>query len=74
VWETSSPPSEDTTPENTSYGVRVGRERWFVKHSPDADGRLHLESAVRFHAAVRHPAIVPLRATLTSRDGFAVDG
>jgi len=57
---------------NTSYGVSVAGERWFVKHASDAAAVAMLENAVRFHAAVRHPAIVPLAATLRTRDGLAL--
>ena len=44
----------------TSYGVDDGSGRWFVKVAYDADVG-QLRSAERFHAAVSHPAIVPLR-------------
>ena len=57
---------------NTSYGVAVAGERWFVKHASDVAPIAVLENAIRFHAAVRHPAIVPLAATLRARDGLAL--
>jgi serine/threonine-protein kinase len=43
----------------TSYGVDDGDDRWFVKAAYDADVD-QLRSAERSHAAVAHPAIVPL--------------
>ena len=57
---------------NTSYGVAVGGDRWFVKHAADADAIRELESAVRFHAAVRHDAIVPLAGVIEAADGLAL--
>jgi serine/threonine-protein kinase len=57
---------------NTSFGVDVGGERFFVKHTGDPRALVHLHSAVRFHGAVRHPAIVPLIGTVASGDGFAI--
>lgn len=45
---------------NTSWGVRIGDDRWFVKYAPHTEGAMWLRSAKRFHAAVKHPAIVPL--------------
>lgn len=49
---------------NTSWGVRVGHDRWFVKFAPHTEGGMWLRSAKRFHAAVNHPAIVPLQRLL----------
>jgi serine/threonine-protein kinase len=45
---------------NTSWGVRIGDDRWFVKYAPHMEGVVWLLTAQRFHAAVRHDAIVPL--------------
>lgn len=45
-----------------SYGVAVDAERWFVKTSTTPSARRALGRAVAFHAAVRHPAIIHLRA------------
>jgi len=45
---------------NTSYGVRVDGRPWFVKYTEQPEAMPYLESALRFHAAVQHPAIVPL--------------
>ena len=45
---------------NTSYGVRIGAHAWFVKHAEADEPIRHLESAIVFHAAVRHAAIIPL--------------
>lgn len=45
----------------TSYGVRVGTDRWFVKAAFGTD-RDQLDGALRVHAALRHPAVVPLVA------------
>lgn len=56
---------------NTSYGVKVGSERWFVKYAQHAHGIRHLENALRFHAGVRHPAIVPVRGILRAGPGVA---
>ncbi|WBB94520.1 serine/threonine protein kinase [Verrucosispora sp. WMMC514] len=41
-----------------SYGVEASGRRWFVKTATSARSRQSLLRAVRFHAAVRHPAIV----------------
>ena len=57
---------------NTSYGVAVAGERWFVKHAADPEAIAELESAIRFHAAVRHPAIVPLAGVIRAPDGLAI--
>lgn len=54
-----------------SYGVADGSKRWFVKvaYAGDVD---QLHSAERFHAAVKHPAIVPMRHAFDIPDGRAV--
>ena len=59
---------------NTSYGVAIARDRWFVKHAAagDADALGELESSIRFHGAVRHEAIVPLVAVIHASDGLAI--
>ena len=59
---------------NTGYGVAIAGERWFVKRADAGDvaAIAELESAVRFHAAVRHPAIVPLVAVIHASDGLAI--
>lgn len=41
-----------------SYGVEASGRRWFVKTATTAPSRRSLLRAARFHAAVRHPAIV----------------
>jgi serine/threonine-protein kinase len=48
--------------------VEVGGERWFVKTARSRMAAESLARAVRFHAAVRHPAIVPLRHWLRAED------
>lgn len=55
----------------TSYGVQVGDQQWFVKHAPPAM-RFQTEGAVRVHAAVQHPAIIPLLAAFETTTGHAV--
>lgn len=57
---------------NTSYGVAMGAERWFVKHAEDVEAVRRLESAIRFHHAVHHPAIIPLRGSLRTPAGLAI--
>lgn len=59
---------------NTSYGVAIAGGRWFVKHANagDTDAIGELESAIRFHAAVRDTAIVPLVAVVHASDGVAI--
>lgn len=59
---------------NASYGVAIGGDRWFVKHAAagDTDAIGELESAIRFHAVVRHGAIVPLVAVIHASDGLAI--
>ncbi len=56
----------------TSYGVEVTGDRWFVKVAYGAD-RAQLDGALRVHAALRHPAVVPLVADFAvAGDGHAV--
>jgi serine/threonine protein kinase len=55
----------------TSYGVDDGSDRWFVKVAYDVDVE-QLRSAERFHTAVTHPAIVPLRRAFDVPGGRAV--
>lgn len=57
---------------NTSYGVAIGAERWFVKCAEDVEAVGHLESAIRFHGTVRHAAIIPLRGSLRTSRGMAI--
>ncbi len=59
---------------NTSYGVAIAGDQWFVKWATAGDTSAigELESAIRFHAAVRHEAIVPLVAAIHASDGFAI--
>jgi hypothetical protein len=59
---------------NTSYGVAIAGVRWFVKHAVAGDGDAigELESAIRFHAVVRHRAIVPLVGAIHASDGLAI--
>jgi hypothetical protein len=64
---------------NTSYGVRIGGDAWFVRHAEDEEPISHLESAIVFHTEVRHPAIIPLvgwfrdRPALRSSTSFKMD-
>jgi hypothetical protein len=57
---------------NTSAGVSIDGRRWFVKWAAEPEAICHLESAVRLHTAVRHPAIAALRAWFTFASGLAV--
>lgn len=59
---------------NTSYGVAIAGDRWFVKRAApgDTDAIVELESAIRFHAVVRHGAIVPLVGLVHASDGLAI--
>jgi serine/threonine protein kinase, bacterial len=57
---------------NTSAAVRVGDERWFVKWATEPDAVGSLESAIRFHAEVTHPAIIPLRGSFRTATGLAI--
>jgi serine/threonine protein kinase len=57
---------------NTSYGVRIGAHAWFVKHAEDDEPIRHLESAIVFHAAVRHAAIIPLVGSFRTSIGLAI--
>src|SRR5215472_5839823 len=57
---------------NTSAGVIAGGRRWFVKWATDPEAIGYLESAVRFHAAVRHPAIAALRSWFTFPSGLGL--
>jgi serine/threonine protein kinase len=55
--------------ECVSYGVELEGERWFVKSPTTAESAVPLERAVAFHAAVRHPAIIPLRHAIHTTGG-----
>ena len=57
---------------NTSAGVVINGQRWFVKWATDPEAVCHLESAVRFHTMVSHHAIVALRGWFTLPSGLAV--
>ena len=57
---------------NTSAGVLAEGRRWFVKWATEPEAVGHLRSAVRFHAAVRHPAIAALRNWFTIPSGLAL--
>jgi len=57
---------------NTSYGVRIGVHSWFVKHAEDDEPIRHLEAAIVFHGAVRHPAIIPLVGWFRTSAGLAI--
>jgi serine/threonine-protein kinase len=52
-----------------SYGVEVAGERWFVKSPTTAESAAPLGRAIALHAAVRHPAIIPLRNAIAAADG-----
>ena len=56
---------------NTSFGVRVDGRPWFVKFTRHPEALRYLGSALRFHAAVQHPAIVPL-VSRPRDDGLAI--
>ena len=57
----------------TLVGVEAdGGGRFVVKHAVDPEAIGWLESGVRFHAAVRHPVIVPFVHRAETRDGVAV--
>jgi hypothetical protein len=51
-----------------SYGVRVQDDRFFVETASTPEAASSLRSAVRFHSAVRHPAINPLLRALSFED------
>jgi hypothetical protein len=57
---------------NTSAGVEIDGRRWFVKWATDLEAISHLESAVRFHTMVSHPAIVALRGWFRFGPGLAL--
>lgn len=47
-----------------SYGVAIAAERWFVKSSATDAAAASLRRAIALHAAVQHPAIIPLRSVI----------
>lgn len=49
-----------------SYGVALADERWFVKTATTRAAERALRRAIAVHAAVRHPAIVPLAHRFTA--------
>lgn len=57
---------------STVLGVEVGGRRAIVKHATDPEAIGWLHSAVRFHTAVRHPAIPTIVHGATTGDGFAI--
>lgn len=54
---------------NTSWGVRKGEDRWFVKYAPHMEGVVWLLTSQRFHQAVQHNAIVPLERLVAVEGG-----
>jgi len=57
---------------NTSAGVEIDGRRWFVKWATDPAAVGHLESAVRFHTLVGHPAIAALCSWFRFGAGLAL--
>lgn len=57
---------------NTSWGVRIGDDRWFVKYAPHMEGVVWLRTSQRFHEAVQHAAIVPLEGLVPVEAGGMV--
>jgi serine/threonine protein kinase len=57
---------------NSSAGVTIQAESWFVKWATDPEAVSYLESAVRFHATVAQSAIVALRHRFRTPSGMAV--
>jgi serine/threonine protein kinase len=47
-----------------SYGVEIAAERWFVKSPATGTAAAALRRAIALHAAVQHPAIIPLRCAI----------
>lgn len=47
-----------------SYGVEIEAERWFVKSPTTVVAAAALRRAIALHAAVQHPAIIPLRCAI----------
>lgn len=56
----------------TIVGLETDQGRVVVKHATDEEAIGWLESAVRCHAAVSHPSIVPIVHHMTTPDGMAV--
>lgn len=55
-----------------SLGIEVSGHRWFIKRSVDEASTASLVRAQTFHAAVRHPAIAPLLASVPTPGGLAL--
>lgn len=55
-----------------SFGVRAGGRDWFVKTATTGSAAVSLRRAVAVHAVVSHPAIIPLRHTITTGEGPAL--
>lgn len=55
-----------------AFGVEVDGQRWFVKVPVELRAAASLRRAVAVHAAVRHPAIIPLARTMSSDLGPAL--
>lgn len=55
----------------TSFGVKVDGERWFGKTAPRSE-RWQLDGAIRVHAVLHHPAVVPLVTDFEVTGGHAV--
>ena len=56
----------------TIVGIETDAGRFVVKHAADAESVGWLESAIRFHTAVSHPAIPPVVHHLTTPQGLAI--
>lgn len=55
-----------------SYGVAVGDKQWFVKGATGSEATVSLRRAVKVHAAVQHPVIVPLQHSFDIAGGLAL--
>jgi hypothetical protein len=53
-----------------SYGIEVGGERWFVKHSGAARGIASLRRAERLHTVARHAALPRLHNAFETPGGL----
>jgi serine/threonine protein kinase, bacterial len=57
---------------NTCFRVLVGGRRWFVKYAERPEAVGDLESSLRFHASVSHPAIIPVEGCVRTPQGIAL--
>jgi serine/threonine protein kinase len=71
-WTVVNRFGDRTDSRSVVLGIETERGRYIVKHAADAEAIAWLESGLRFHSEVEHPAIPTVVHHLTTGDGFAL--